>query len=98
MYPTRNEPSGMPLQNFKLHFVWLCFPSDTQLLDISMCNNFLYNDPYAASNQMGALPAPMMCAIILPASVLHFTNHSNNYVLMHTSAPAIAALSIELVW
>lgn len=75
-----------------------CFPSDIQLLDISMCNNFLYNVTYAASCQMGALPAPMMCAIILPASVLHFTNHSNNSVLMHASAPAIATLSIELIW
>jgi hypothetical protein len=53
---------------------------------------------YAASYQMDALPAPMTCAIILPAFVLHFTNHSNNSVLMHASAPAIAALSIVLVW
>jgi len=75
-----------------------CFPSNIQLLDISMCNNFLCNVTYAASCQMGALPAPVMCAIILRASLLHFTNHSNNYVLMHASAPAIAALSTELVW
>jgi hypothetical protein len=63
-----------------------------------MCDNFIYNDTYAAFFQMDTLPAPMMCAIILPASVLHFTDHSNNPVLMHASAPAIAALSIELVW
>jgi hypothetical protein len=63
-----------------------------------MCNHFFYNVTYAASNQMGALPAPIMCAIIPPASVLHYTNHSNNSVLMHVSAPAIVALSIELVW
>jgi hypothetical protein len=75
-----------------------CFPSDIELLDTSMCNNFLCNVPYAASNQMGALPAPMMCAIIPPASVLHYTNHSNNSVLMHASAPAIVALSTELVY
>jgi hypothetical protein len=53
---------------------------------------------YATSYQMGALPAQVMCAIILPASVLHFTNRSNNSALMHASVPAIAALSIELVW
>jgi len=74
-----------------------CFPSDIQILDTSMCNNFLYVT-YAASYQMSALPAPMMCAIILPASVLHFTNHSNNSVLMHASAPAIATLSNVLIW
>ena len=75
-----------------------CFLSDIQILDTSMCNNFLYNVTYAASYQMGALPAPVMCAIILPASVLHFTNHSNNSVLMHASAPAIATLSNVLIW
>jgi hypothetical protein len=75
-----------------------CFPSDIELLDTSLCNNFLYNVPYAAPSLMGALPAPMMCAIILPASELHYTNHSNNSVLMHASARAIAALSTELVW
>jgi len=50
-----------------------CFPSDIQLLDILMCNNFLYGVTYAASSQMGVLSAPMIYAIILPASVLHFT-------------------------